>query len=143
MLENGLVELSYRSVSSNDIGTLGLMRLSESSYRWNVAHQLTSVLFYENGHFGQLLEGGRSAVEELWGRIQKDPRHREIHLLGIRPITARRFPNSPLRLYDGKVFAAGIPELKVKLIDNISALDVELEKVKVALGFGENTASSA
>jgi hypothetical protein len=39
----------------------------------------------------QAIEGGRMAVSELYGHIQKDPRHKDVALLHYEEITERRF----------------------------------------------------
>jgi len=41
--------------------------------------------------FLQVLEGGRTAVNALYGTIVRDPRHREVTLLDYAEITERRF----------------------------------------------------
>jgi len=39
----------------------------------------------------QALEGGRMAVSELYGHIQRDPRHNDVVLLSYEEISERRF----------------------------------------------------
>jgi len=39
----------------------------------------------------QAIEGGRSAVNELYGHIQRDKRHQQIELLDYEEISERRF----------------------------------------------------
>ena len=41
--------------------------------------------------FLQVLEGGRAAVNTLYGTIVRDPRHRDVTLLDYAEITERRF----------------------------------------------------
>ena len=43
--------------------------------------------------FLQVLEGGRAAVNTLYGTIVRDPRHRDVTLLDYAEITERRFAN--------------------------------------------------
>lgn len=52
-----------------------LLRQSRSA---NSAVDVSGVLIYENGQFIQLLEGGREAVEGIFARVLRDPRHRNI-----------------------------------------------------------------
>jgi len=44
----------------------------------NAAVGVTGMLLYHDGDFMQLLEGEKSSVEQIFARIQKDPRHRRI-----------------------------------------------------------------
>lgn len=44
----------------------------------NAARGITGMLVYGGGNFIQLLEGPREAVEGLFGRIEQDPRHRQV-----------------------------------------------------------------
>jgi len=52
---------------------------------------ITGILCYGGGIFLQAIEGGRMAVSELYGHIQKDPRHNDVVLLHYEEITERRF----------------------------------------------------
>ncbi len=52
---------------------------------------ITGILCYGGGVFLQAIEGGRSAVNVLYGHIQRDARHREVTLLHYEEITERRF----------------------------------------------------
>ncbi|MBU3628851.1 BLUF domain-containing protein [Polynucleobacter sp. AP-Reno-20A-A9] len=131
-----LVELRYRSKAVYDFGLLGIMRLFEVSYHWNLKHGLTGVLFYDRGQFGQILEGKRDDVEEIWAKIQKDPRHDGIELLGIMAIERRRFPNWALKIYDGKEFARLLPQL-VNAIEDIADSNLEVIKAMQDLGIAD------
>ena len=55
-------------------------------------HELTGVLFYENGNFSQILEGRREDVLFLWENIQKDYRHDILHRIEFGEIDQRLFP---------------------------------------------------
>ena len=140
MPKNDLVELSYKSDAVNDFGFLGIMRLLETSYHWNLRHDLTGVLFYDRGHFGQILEGKRADIEEIWSRIEKDSRHHHVELIGIREIDERRFPSWALKLYDGKAFAKILPQFANALSD-IAMSNLEMIKTMHALGFEVNNES--
>ena len=57
----------------------------------NPASGITGILCYGGGIFLQALEGGRSAVNELYGHIQRDPRHKDVVLLSYDEISERSF----------------------------------------------------
>lgn len=57
----------------------------------NPASGITGILCYGGGIFLQALEGGRMAVSELYGHIQRDTRHKDVVLLSYEEISERRF----------------------------------------------------
>ncbi len=52
---------------------------------------ITGVLFCENGHFIQVMEGEESDLRRTFQRIARDPRHRDISILVDEPVAARSF----------------------------------------------------
>ena len=85
-----LVRLLYasRAVDSSTDAIAGILARSR---QYNPASGITGILCYGGGIFLQAIEGGRSAVSELYGHIQKDPRHKDVVLLDFEEITERRF----------------------------------------------------
>ena len=79
---NQLVELSYISKATHDMGLSSLVHLFDVARRWNLDHELTGALFYENGHFAQILEGKRKDVPHLVGLLDGLPSH-DVELLRI------------------------------------------------------------
>jgi hypothetical protein len=57
----------------------------------NPATGITGILCYGGGIFLQAIEGGRMQVSDLFGHIQKDPRHKDVALLHYEEISERRF----------------------------------------------------
>ena len=62
-----------------------------SSRKHNPQDGITGILCYGGGIFLQALEGSRSAVNALFGRISRDPRHRDVELLDYEEIAERRY----------------------------------------------------
>ncbi len=54
---------------------------------------VTGALMFNSGCFAQVLEGSRSAVEDVFERIQQDERHGEVSLLAFDSAPARAFEN--------------------------------------------------
>ena len=52
---------------------------------------ITGVLCFSEGIFLQALEGGRSAVNQLYNRIASDARHTQVELMSYEEIGERRF----------------------------------------------------
>ena len=85
-----LVRLLYASRAVDRSDTAIEAILSQSRH-FNPTSRITGILCYGGGIFLQAIEGGRSAVSELYGHIQKDKRHTEVVLLQYEEIAERRF----------------------------------------------------
>jgi len=110
MHKSDLVELKYLSEAEHTMNIWGLTAIVDVATTANKKHSVTGILFFEQGYFGQILEGSKSAVEETWAKIQKDSRHHHIELLGITEIEARRFPEWSMKLFDAHEFSATFPQ---------------------------------
>jgi hypothetical protein len=88
-----LVRLLYASRSVSEIDDALLGAIMERSGRFNTEHGITGILCtYPQGRvFLQALEGGREAVNALYGNIVRDPRHRDVTVLDYAEITERLF----------------------------------------------------
>ena len=85
-----LVRLLYASRAVNP-DPAAIEAILTQSRQHNPASGITGVLCYGNGIFLQAIEGGRSAVSELYGHIQRDARHTNVELLMFEEISERRF----------------------------------------------------
>ena len=90
-----LVRLLYASRAAKGIDDALVASILESSQKYNTEHGITGILCtYSQGNvFLQVLEGGRTAVNALYGTISRDPRHRDVTLLDYAEISERRFTN--------------------------------------------------
>ena len=111
--ELDLVTLSYVSDAAEEFGILGLMQLVDKASRSNKALNVTGALSFDNGRFGQILEGKPKDVEAIWELILKDPRHTNVVSLGMKKINARRFANWSMRLCGREEIVAAEPQLKI------------------------------
>lgn len=66
-------------------------RILAVSQRNNARAGVTGALIFNNGFFGQVLEGPEEAVDATFERIQADPRHRDVTVLGVKPVVERAF----------------------------------------------------
>lgn len=67
-----------------------LLRVSQTN---NARLGITGMLLYKGGNFMQVLEGPDDAVQTLYARIGRDPRHHAIETLLNDSITERDFPH--------------------------------------------------
>ncbi len=85
-----LVRLLYASRAA-DTSPAAIESILAKSREHNPACGITGILCYGHGVFLQAIEGGRSAVNELYGTILRDVRHQQVELLLYEEISERRF----------------------------------------------------
>lgn len=66
-------------------------RILAQSRRNNARDRIVGALHYADGHFLQVLEGPRAAVEALVQRLARDPRHQRFTVVRSQAIDATRF----------------------------------------------------
>ena len=85
-----LVRLLYAS-RAVDPAVVAIDEILAKSRQGNPSSGITGILCYGGGIFLQAIEGGRNAVSELYGHIQRDPRHKDVVLMHYEEISERRF----------------------------------------------------
>ncbi|HNV60985.1 MAG TPA: BLUF domain-containing protein [Rhodoferax sp.] len=85
-----LLRLLYAS-RAIDSSPEAIETILAKSRQYNPTCGITGILCYGGGIFLQAIEGGRMAVSELYGHIQKDIRHKDVVLLHYEEISERRF----------------------------------------------------
>ncbi|MDE2429032.1 MAG: BLUF domain-containing protein [Burkholderiales bacterium] len=86
-----LVRLLYASRTSNEKMCDIVQAIVTQSRQHNPQHGITGILCHTEQVFMQVLEGGRDAVNVLYGQILRDPRHRDVVLLDYEEIAERRY----------------------------------------------------
>lgn len=100
-----LIQLVYISRSTeaheteSTIQTVNQQILFEA-HAFNQEHEITGILCYGNHCYFQLIEGPKSAVELLYEKIAKDPRHQDIKLMFKEPISIRSFETWHMKYMD-------------------------------------------
>ena len=85
-----LVRLLYAS-RAVDTSPEAIEAILAQSRQYNPTCGITGILCYGGGIFLQAIEGGRMPVNELYGHIQRDVRHKDVALLHFEEISERRF----------------------------------------------------
>jgi len=85
-----LVRLLYAS-RAVDTSPEAIDAILSQSRQHNPTCGVTGILCFGGGIFLQAIEGGRMAISELYGHIQRDARHKDVVLLQYEEITERRF----------------------------------------------------
>lgn len=86
-----LVRLLYVSKAVNPADQKAIEGIVKVAREYNTDHGITGVLCYGDGVFMQCLEGGRDAVNALYGHIISDKRHQDVVLLRYEEIVERQF----------------------------------------------------
>jgi hypothetical protein len=97
-----LKQVEYFSQAADGLSMDEVNRLATSSSARNHARDISGWLSYDRVCFFQCLEGEASVIDELFGKILADPRHRDIVTISNRPIARRNFKGWAMN------FAAGI-----------------------------------
>jgi hypothetical protein len=86
-----MFQLAYSSAACAPFTTEALQLLLIKSREANATQKVTGVLLYHSGSFLQVLEGPQGGVESIFASIERDSRHRQIHVLFRTSIPAREF----------------------------------------------------
>lgn len=86
-----LVRLLYASRAAQAVTPEVIEAILAQCRSHNPALGITGILCHGGEVFMQVLEGGRDAVNALYGDIVRDPRHRDVAVLHFEEVTERRF----------------------------------------------------
>jgi hypothetical protein len=86
-----LVRLLYVSRAAHPEDEAATQSILDSARQHNSSNGITGILCYGGGIYLQAIEGGRKAVNDLYGHILRDKRHQDVVLLHYSEITERRF----------------------------------------------------
>ena len=102
-----LVRLLYAS-RAVDASAAAIESIFKSARQHNHDQGVTGILVYGDGVFLQAIEGGRQAISDLYGTIQRDARHRDVVLLDYEEITQRRFGGWSMGLVNASKLNANV-----------------------------------
>ena len=88
----------------------------------NITNGITGVLFYHDGKFIQIIEGYQTALRDLIERIERDPRHGELHFFLDEQILNRTCPEWSMV----SINLDNTQNLDHVLIDQIHAIHVSI-----------------
>jgi hypothetical protein len=86
-----LVRLLYASRAAAPVTQQIIESILQQSRTHNPALGITGILCHGGDVYMQALEGGREAVNALYMKIVRDPRHREVMLLHYAEVPERHF----------------------------------------------------
>lgn len=86
-----LVRLFYLSEIVAPISDVDVQVILGASQIRNRRLDVTGMLAQSDGHFAQVLEGRREAVDEVMARVSRDARHAALRILMEESVTRRQF----------------------------------------------------
>lgn len=96
--------LLYRSRLVSRIGPLHMCLLVERARQANRAAGITGRLIYLDQQVLQYLEGPTAALNALFSKLQRDPRHTDIEVLARFPLAQRRCLDAPMAFLGNAYF---------------------------------------
>ena len=86
-----LIQCIYSSAATAAFKEYDIAPFLDQVRAANAARGVTGMLLYVEGSFFQILEGPQGTVEELLRKIETDPRHKRVTVIGREPILERSF----------------------------------------------------
>ncbi len=95
-MEQTLFRILYcsrnRTAQVEGKGAQALSQIFQTARFNNSRRDVTGALLYSSGFFAQVLEGPREEIEQVFEKIQCDPRHGDVTVLECSDIESRDFP---------------------------------------------------
>lgn len=120
-----IIELCYVSRARGPFDQKSFLRMIDKSRKWNEQHDLTSIVFYANGGFCQILEGTLRNVDLVCRKISSSSLHHKITHLETRQVSERTILYCPLRLFAHNAVTQRFPALASEMME-LSVNRVEL-----------------
>jgi len=86
-----LYRMFYVSKATRQMTRGELEDLMLGAQKRNAERGVSGLLVYDAGNFAQVLEGPQNVVQELYWKIEKDPRHGHASILSQWPVDRRDF----------------------------------------------------
>jgi hypothetical protein len=93
-------QLIYLSRATQPFSVEDLLALRRISEKNNRGRDVTGCMLYSDRNFIQLLEGPAEAVDALFEKIGRDPRHTDIVVVHDRPAERRAYPSWWMAVHD-------------------------------------------
>jgi hypothetical protein len=93
-----ITSLTYTSLARLDLSASDLEDIHRAARELNALDGITGLLVFNGTHFLQIVEGSRTAIEELLERLRRDPRHTGLEVRDQHRIERRSFPDWSMEL---------------------------------------------
>lgn len=127
-----LCRLIYQS-RRNTQAPLDIYDLMRISRKNNSEIEITGFLFFDGTNFVQALEGRRECVSQIYNRIVKDGRHRDVTLMSCTEVQNRRFRHWSMGLQEGLDRSTHEELLRIFSLNEINLADLTAAQILVFL----------
>jgi hypothetical protein len=107
----------YLSTATRLMSDADLMEVLRASRVNNARDEVTGVLLYQGGNFIQLLEGDSAAIDTVYARVEKDPRHHSVLRMLDDEAEERLFPDWSMAFRPSESLS---PQLKGEIAEFIA-----------------------
>lgn len=83
--------ISYVSTANIDLQVQGVKDIMLTTNEYNKDKEITGILLYNERNFFQLIEGEKEIIQNLYGKITKDSRHKDIIKFLEKPVYRNAF----------------------------------------------------
>ena len=108
------LRIVYESQASASLSEAEVIDILRKSQVRNNQDKISGILLFQGRRFLQFIEGPPQAVQALFARIAKDPRHQDIRILSetndeklLMPTWAMAYSSPTLELHKGDTFLLG------------------------------------
>jgi len=136
-----MYQIVYLSTATQEFTAADLKKLLVRVRMRNKAADVTGMLVFHDGTFLQALEGEKRAVVDIFGHIEKDPRHRDIAVLHRGPGSEERVFGDWAMGFADFAGAAAILKGFVRLREPLQLHDLDsVRAVELLASFGRDQA---
>ena len=107
-----LRRLAWSSIPSPSFSAAGLDEIVASARRNNERHHVSGMMLFTGAHFLGVLEGAEWDLANLWQKLGRDERHRDLWRIGDVLCGNRWFPNWTMSRTDNAIVRAQIESLR-------------------------------
>ena len=126
MTDTNMIRLGFVGECTNGLGTLGLMNLYYDAYTRSTNKELSGFLICDGKKIGQVLEGSRDSVYQIWNTIVNDQRYLELKVFEEQDSNVRIYDNWTLHVKDGLIMRLIYPQCNSAIteIDSTSTEEI-------------------
>ena len=107
-----LRRLAWSSIASPSLSAAGLDEIVASARRSNERHHISGMMLFTGAHFLGILEGAEWDLADLWQKLGRDERHRDLRRIGDALCGDRWFPRWMMSRTGNAVVRAEIESLR-------------------------------
>jgi Sensors of blue-light using FAD len=116
-----LRRLAWSSVPSPSFSAAALDEIVASARRYNERHHVSGMMLFTGAHFLGVLEGAEWDLANLWPKLGRDERHRDLRRIGDVLCGDRWFPRWMMSRTDNAIVRAQIESLRAPEVHSPTA----------------------